>query len=213
MAEYRSWAVQQLFSEPSKASSGADENMKIDSPDSTEIDTGATGVVEDGGMVVDGMVVDGEGGDVGQVYGDAHASPTEHALLVEGSRNGGGSGSHSAETPLAPKSATLGLEEDAVETKKTRATKKTKARAKTRYERRTTRSMAEEEQDRADEREVERMLLHEDAADGDREDGNEVQDLSTGAMGPDVEMEVMRVADELLEQVNPLSVSFFVVCC
>ena len=211
MAEYRSWAVQQLFSEPSKASSGADENMKIDSPDSMEVDMGATGVVEDGGMVVDGMALDGEGGDVGQVYGDAHASPTEHALLVEGSRNGGGSGSHSAETPLAPKSATLGLEEDAVATKKGQATKKTKTRAKTRYERRTTRSMAEEEQDRADEREVERMLLHEDAADD--EDGNEVQDLRTGAMDPDVEMEVMRAADELLEQVNRLSVSFLVACC
>ena len=73
--------------------------------------------------------------------------------------------------------------------------------------------MTEEEQDRADEREVERMLLHEDAADD--EDGNEVQDLSMGAMDPDVEMEmeVMRAADELLDQVNPLSVSFFVVCC
>ena len=61
------------------------------------------------------------------------------------------------------------------------------------------------------EREVERMLLHEDAADD--EDGNEVQDLRTGAMDADVEMEVMSAADELLEQVNPLSISFFVVCC
>ena len=69
--------------------------------------------------------------------------------------------------------------------------------------------MTEEEQDRADEREVERMLLHEDAADD--EDGKEVQDLSTGAMDPDVEMEIMRAADELLDQVNPLSVSFLVV--
>ena len=211
VAEYRSWAVQQLFSKPSKTSSGADEDMKVDSPDSMEVDMGATGVVEDGGSAVDGAVVDGEGGDVGQVYGDAHASPTEPALLVEGSRSGGGSGSHSAETPLAPKSATLGLEEDAMATKKRRATKQTKERTKTRYERRTTRRMTEEEQDRADEREVERMLLHEDAADD--EDGNEVQDLRTGAMDPDVDMEVMRAADELLDQVNPLSVSFFVVCC
>ena len=146
VAEYRSWAVEQVFSEPSKASSGVDEDMKIDSLDAMEIDTGATGVVEDGGSAVDGAVVDGvvvdkEGGDVGQVYGDAHASPTEPTLLVEASRSGGGSGSHCAETPLAPKSATFGLEEDAVATKKGRATKKTKARAKTRYERRTTRRM------------------------------------------------------------------------
>ena len=36
--------------------------------------------------------------------------------------------------------------------------------------------MTEEEQDRADEREVERMLLHEDPADD--EDGSEVQERS-----------------------------------
>ena len=66
VAEYKSWAVQQLFPKPSKSSREADKNMKVDSPDSMAVDTDVTGVVEDGGRAMDGVVVDGGGRGVGR---------------------------------------------------------------------------------------------------------------------------------------------------